>query len=152
MVVLYLIGLGLADEKDVSVKGKEIIKASKRVYLESYTSILGVPVERLEKFYDRKIIVAYRETCENEIDEILKEISLEEKDSIFSFLVVGDPFCATTHSDLFLRAKEHGIQVKVVHNASIMNAVGITGLQVYTFGPSVSVCFFTDNWRPFSFY
>ncbi len=37
---------------------------------------------------------------------------------------------ATTHSDLVLRAKEKGIQYKVIHNASIMNAVGCTGLQV----------------------
>lgn len=32
-----------------------------------------------------------------------------------------------------------------------MNAVGITGLQVYLFGPSISVPFFTDNWKPMSF-
>ena len=33
-------------------------------------------------------------------------------------LVVGDPFGATTHADLMLRAKECGIATKVVHNAS----------------------------------
>ena len=60
--------------------------------------------------------------------------------------MVGDPFCATTHSDLFLRAIKHGIKVKVIHNASIMSAVGITGLQVYLFGPSISIPFFTENW------
>lgn len=37
---------------------------------------------------------------------------------------------ATTHSDLVLRAIETGIQYNVVHNASIMNAVGCCGLQV----------------------
>jgi len=40
-------------------------------------------------------------------------------------------FCrATTHADLLLRAKERGIDTKVIHNASIMNAVGCCGLQV----------------------
>lgn len=37
---------------------------------------------------------------------------------------------ATTHSDLVLRALNAGIQYHVVHNASIMNAVGCCGLQV----------------------
>lgn len=38
--MFYIIGLGLGDPKDVTVKGLEIIKACERVYLESYTSIL----------------------------------------------------------------------------------------------------------------
>jgi len=70
----------------------------------------------------------------------------------FSFLVVGDPFCATTHSDLYLRAVQLGINVEVVHNASIVSAVGCCGLQVYRFGEIVSVPFFTEKWRPDSFY
>jgi len=37
---------------------------------------------------------------------------------------------ATTHSDLVLRAVKLGIPYKVIHNASIMNAVGCCGLQV----------------------
>jgi diphthine synthase len=76
----------------------------------------------------------------------------EAKSSIISFLVVGDPFGATTHSDLFLRAKDLGVEVEVIHNASIFTAVGLTGLQLYRFGETVSVPFFTENWRPYSFY
>lgn len=45
--MLYLIGLGLASERDVTVEGLEIIKRCERVYLEEYTSILLVPRERL---------------------------------------------------------------------------------------------------------
>jgi len=40
--MLYLIGLGLADEKDISVKGLEIVRKASRVYLEAYTAILLV--------------------------------------------------------------------------------------------------------------
>lgn len=40
--MLYVIGLGLADEKDISVKGLEIVKKASRVYLEAYTAILLV--------------------------------------------------------------------------------------------------------------
>lgn len=69
-----------------------------------------------------------------------------------AFLVVGDPFGATTHTDLALRAKERGITISVVHNTSIMNAVGCCGLQLYRYGQTISIVFFTDNWRPHSFY
>ncbi len=53
MVYLYMIGLGLGDEKDVTVKGLEIIKKSKRVFLESYTSVLTCGIERLSEFYGK---------------------------------------------------------------------------------------------------
>jgi len=45
--MLYLIGLGLADEKDITVKGLEIVRKVERVYLEAYTSILLVDHEKL---------------------------------------------------------------------------------------------------------
>ena len=45
--MLFLIGLGLADETDVTVKGLEVIKTASRVYLEAYTSILLVDKEKL---------------------------------------------------------------------------------------------------------
>merc|ERR1719277_1539603 len=69
-----------------------------------------------------------------------------------SFLVVGDPLCATTHCDLWLRARERGVEVKVVHNASVMNAVAACGLQLYRFGETVSIPFWVDDWKPTSFY
>ena len=33
-----------------------------------------------------------------------------------------------------------------------MSAIGSTGLQLYNFGQTVSMVFFTDNWKPSSFY
>lgn len=65
---------------------------------------------------------------------------------------MGDAFCATTHADLYLRAVKLGIKVEVIHNASIVSAVGCTGLQVYRFGEVVSVPLWTDKWKPDSFY
>lgn len=45
--MLYLIGLGLADETDVTVKGLQLIRKVERVYLEAYTSILLVDTSKL---------------------------------------------------------------------------------------------------------
>ena len=47
LTMLYLVGLGLADETDITVKGLEIVKQSDRVYLEAYTSILLVDKSKL---------------------------------------------------------------------------------------------------------
>lgn len=38
--MLYIIGLGLNDEKDITVKGLEAIQKCDAVFLEAYTSIL----------------------------------------------------------------------------------------------------------------
>ena len=38
--MLYLIGLGLCDPSDITVKGLDVVKRASRVYLEAYTSIL----------------------------------------------------------------------------------------------------------------
>eukprot|EP00105_Crassostrea_gigas_P013102 XP_011429313.1 PREDICTED: diphthine methyl ester synthase-like [Crassostrea gigas] len=146
--MLFFVGLGLGDAKDITVKGLEVVKKCKRVYLEAYTSILTVGKDALEEFYGREIILADRDMVETNSDEILS--GAEEED--VAFLVVGDPFGATTHTDLVLRAKEKGLDYRVVHNASIMNACGCCGLQLYNFGETVSIVFWTDTWKPDSYY
>lgn len=45
--MFHIIGLGLADEKDISVKGLEVVKKAERVYLEAYTAILLVEKDQL---------------------------------------------------------------------------------------------------------
>ncbi|EEQ27484.1 diphthine synthase [Microsporum canis] len=153
--MLYLVGLGLADETDITVKGLEIVKNAERVYLEAYTSILLVDTSKLEELYGRPVIVADREMVETSSDEILHNADKVD----VAFLVVGDPFgtlvlvnSATTHTDLVLRARELGIEMRNIPNASIMSAIGCTGLQLYSFGQTVSMVFFTDTWKPSSYY
>jgi diphthine synthase len=102
---------------------------------------------------------------ESSSDEILADANTKD----IAFLVVGDPFgfvnlipmniisflisiSATTHTDLSLRARALGIQTRTIHNASILTGVGITGLSLYNFGQTTSMVFFTDSWRPSSFY
>ncbi len=150
-MVFFIIGLGLGDELDITLKGLQAIKSCEYIYLESYTSILGVQKDKLEALYCKKITEADRETCEEDIDEILAQAKSNEDKNV-AFLVVGDPFCATTHMDLFLRAVKKGLIVEIVHNASIINAAGCSGMQVYRFGEVVSLPFFTENWKPYSFY
>ena len=59
---------------------------------------------------------------------------------------------ATTHTDLALRARRLKISTTTIPNASILSAIGSTGLQLYNFGQTTSMVFFTPTWRPSSFY
>lgn len=146
--MFYLVGLGLGDAKDITVKGLEIVRKAKRVYLEAYTSILTVGKEALEKYYGREIILADRDMVEQSSDELINDAAEDD----IAFLVVGDPLGATTHTDLILRAVEKGVKYQIIHNASIINAIGCCGLQLYNYGEAVSICFWTDTWRPDSFF
>jgi diphthine methyl ester synthase len=140
-MTLYMIGIGLWDEKDITFKGLEAVKRCDKVFLESYTSKLGVPVENLEKLYGKKIILADRAMVEKRAEEIIQPA----EHGAVAFLVIGDVFGATTHTDLFLRAKEEHVEVVVINNASVLNAIGIVGLELYKFGKATSIPFHSEN-------
>lgn len=145
--MFQLVGVGLGDAKDVTVRGLEAIQAADIVYLEAYTSFLiNSSHEELAKFYGRPVLIADRSMVES------GEVLAEAQHKAVVLLVVGDVFGATTHSDLVVRCTEQGIPLKVIHNASIINAVGCCGLQLYRFGQVLSLCFWTDSWRPDSWY
>ena len=144
--MLTFIGLGLFDESDVSVRGLDAIKSADTVFLEVYTSVLtGATIERLEACYGKKITPLYREDVEIHADKILD--AAEFGNAVF--LTAGDSMIATTHSDLRIRAANRNIQTKIIHGASITTAVcGLSGLQNYRFGKSVSVPFPYGKWFP----
>ncbi len=140
--MLYLIGIGLSDEKDITVKGLEAVKQCDKLYLESYTSRLSCTREDLEKFYEKKVELANREFVEN-AEKLLKEA----ENSDVALLVIGDPLVATTHWDILQRAREKGIKTEVIHNANIVSVVASTGLQVYKFGKTTSIPFPKENYE-----
>ncbi|KAL3537006.1 hypothetical protein ACH5RR_000372 [Cinchona calisaya] len=87
-----------------------------------------------EKLYEESICAADKEMVKENADELL----MEAISSDVAFLVVGDPFGATTRTDL-VRAKKFGVVVKVVNNASVLNAIGVCGLQLYRYRDTVSI-------------
>lgn len=136
--MLTFVGLGLYDEKDISIKGLEAVKNADLVYAEFYTSrLMGTSHEDLERLYSKEIRLLTRHDVEEEpfwLDEA--------RDMDVAFLVGGDPMVSTTHLDLRLRALEIGIETKVIHSSSIVTAVsGATGLQNYRFGRSATIPF-----------
>ena len=62
--MLYIIGMGLHDEKDLSLRGVDALKKCSRVYAEFYTSPVKVNVRNLEKITGKKIEVLERKDVE----------------------------------------------------------------------------------------
>jgi diphthine synthase len=79
--------------------------------------------------------------CEQGAEDIVNIAEIKD----VAFLVVGDPMSATTHVELFRLAREKKVPVQVIHNASVLTAIGITGLQLYKFGKTTSVPFIEDH-------
>jgi len=143
-MVFYLIGIGL-DENQISKEGFEIIKKADEVYLENYTVDFPYSLRDLEKSLGIKITPLNREDVENE--SILKQA--DKKDIVL--LVFGSPLTATTHISLILSCIKQKIEYKIIHNASIFDAIAETGLQLYKFGKTASMPTWNDNFKPKSF-
>ena len=144
--MLTFIGLGLYDEKDLSVKGLEAVRSADHVYLETHTSrLMGASAKALSGFYGRPVIAVTREAMEVDPREILARA----RDGEVALLCGGDPMVSTTHADLRLRARAAGVATRIIHGASIQSAVsGLTGLQNYRFGKSTSIPFPSGSWFP----
>ena len=145
--MLYLIGLGIGDEKDISLRGIDTCKTAKKVYLERYTCPLKIDVKNLESIIEKEITVLDRAGVEESGDIIG---SAETEDTVL--LVGGDPLSATTHTQIILDAKEKGIDVEIVHSSSIFTAIAECGLSLYKFGKVVSLPRPQKNYFPTSPY
>ncbi len=146
--MLTLVGLGLWDEKDLSLNGMEAAAKADRVYAEFYTADWGGSVKRLEKLVGKKITVLKRSGMEEESQAIMKEA--RSKDVVV--LVPGDPLVATTHIHLILEARKRSIPTKIVHSSSVYAAISECGLGIYGFGRTSTVVKPQEGYEPGSFY
>jgi diphthine synthase len=137
---LIFIGLGLNDEKGISLKGLEEAKTADGVFLELYTSLLpDFSLKQLEALLGKRVHVVTRRNLEEENGALILNAAEKGKAVL---LVPGDPFIATTHVALRIEAEKRGVKTRIVHGASILSAiVGLSGLHNYKFGKTVTIPF-----------
>ena len=147
--MLTFVGLGLWDEKDVSLRGLEAIRDADEVYAEWYTAHLGgAAPDKLTAFYGKRVAFLDRDPLERG-DALLE--AARSRDVVL--LAVGDSMTATTHVELRVRAAQLGIPTRVVHGASIATAAaGLLGLTSYKFGRATTIVFPDGNYFPTSPY
>src|SRR2546427_4303597 len=144
---LVFVGLGLYDEKGITLRGLDEARSADVVFAELYTSSLtGATIESVERLIGKKIRTLTRADVEDG-GTILKAAARQK----VAFLVVGDPMAATTHVDLRLRAASANTPTRIVHGVSILTAAaGALGLQVYKFGRTTTVPFPGAGFSPTS--
>lgn len=149
-MALYFIGIGLSDEKDISLKGLETAKRCDVIFAEFYTQKLNTTKEKLGGLVGKKITELTRKQVEEETGIILEPAKTKN----VGFLVGGDPFSATTHIALRHEAIQKGIETRVIHASSIFSAIGEVGLHMYKFGTTITIPYpeKVGNKLPFSAY
>jgi diphthine synthase len=137
---LIFVGLGLNDEKGISIKGLEETKTADSVFMELYTSLMpDFNLQRFEALCGKKVKLVSRSELEEENGSAILEAAKKGKTV---FLVPGDPFIATTHVTLRVDAEKQGIKTRIIHGASIISAiVSLSGLHNYKFGKTVTIPF-----------
>jgi diphthine synthase len=133
--MLVLAGLGISDEKGITLEEVEEAKNADYIFLELYTNIWKGSVENLEKIIEKKIHILRRKDLEEDVNKI---VNLAKNKKVIIF-VPGDPLVATTHSSIILECMKNGIDYKILHNSSIFSAICETGLHIYKFGQAVTI-------------
>ncbi|KZX12275.1 diphthine synthase [Methanobrevibacter curvatus] len=147
--MLYFVGLGLFDIKDISIKGLDTLKKADKIYAEFFTSkLFGSSIEAIEELIAKKIIILNRQEVEED------NLFFNDADKLNVALITGgDPLIATTHTDFLVEAKNKGIDYEVIHGSSILSAApGLSGLQAYKFGKVTTIPFPDENFFPKSPY
>jgi diphthine synthase len=137
--MLSFVGLGLYDERSITLEGRDAIRSADRAFAERYTSTLaGATIDDLEAHHGVAIALRDRAGVERDPEPILDAAETGHA----AFLVGGDPMVSTTHVDLRLRAHERGIETRVVHGTTARTVAGsLTGLQNYRFGKATTLPF-----------
>jgi len=135
---LTFVGLGLNDERGISLRGLDLAREADCVFAEFYSSLMPqLDVRKLESLIGKPILLLKRSDVEENAQHAILDKMRGKK---AAFLVPGDPMVATTHIDLRLRAERAGIKTKVIPGASIFSVIcALTGLQAYKFGRTVTL-------------
>jgi len=133
--MLYLLSLGLSDEKDMSLKALETAKRCTRLYAEFYTLKMNTDAGKLSELVGKPVKELERSGMEEGFEKIVEEARKQD----VGVFVGGDALSATTHISLVMDARKAGVKVEIIHGASIFSAVAETGLQLYKFGRTVTL-------------
>jgi len=134
--MLWFIGLGISGISELSDSTLDVIRNAKIVYLESFTSpISETEKKELENISSGEFKIAKRWLVEDG-NEILK--NSKNKETIL--ISYGDPYIATTHLELKIRAMRDGIKTKTIHSSSIVSSlIGEVGLHYYKVGKVLTI-------------
>ena len=133
--MLWFIGMGISGFRSIPNKALDIIKKADIVYLEQFTS----PIAQ-ETILEITSICNKTKQARRWMVEDGTEILENAKEKNVVLLSYGDPFMATTHTDLRVRASTSGTKTRVIHaSSSITSMIGECGLHFYKMGRAATI-------------
>ena len=134
--MLWFVGLGIGGPDAISEKSRKIISESDIVYFEQFTSPMS---EDQTKFLQQLAKGQFR-LAPRWLVEDGKEILEVAKTNTVALLSYGDPYIATTHIELRVRAIQDGTKTDTIHASSaITSLIGECGLHFYKVGKTVTI-------------
>lgn len=134
--MLWFIGLGISGADGLGADAIKVLKNVDIVFLEVFTS----PIARSQLTKIRKLVKGELKTASRWMVEDGKTILNEAKNRKVALLSYGDPFIATTHIELRVRAILEKIKTRTIHAASaIPSLIGECGLHYYKIGRPVTM-------------
>lgn len=129
--MLWFIGLGISGSKSIPSEAIDVLEKADMVYLEQFTSpISKSDLAKIKKMTKGEFKIAKRWLVEDG-NEILQN-SKKKKVVLLSY---GDPYIATTHIELRVRAIEEKIKTFSIHaSSSLTSMIGECGLHFYKIG------------------
>ena len=129
--MLWFIGLGISGFKSIPTEALDVLSKADIVYLEQFTSPIGKSdLAKIKNAINGEFKPAKRWLVEDG-NEIL-ENSKKNKVVLLSY---GDPYIATTHIELRVRAIEREIKTHSIHaSSSLTSMIGECGLHFYKVG------------------
>jgi diphthine synthase len=129
--MLWFVGLGISGFKSIPSEALDILSKADIVYLEQFTSPIGkIDLIKIKNATKGEFILAKRWLVEDG-----KEILENAKKKKVVLLAYGDPYIATTHIELRIRAIEEKIKTYSIHaSSSLTSLIGECGLHFYKVG------------------
>ncbi len=129
--MLWFVGFGISGFKSIPIEALDVISKADVVYLEQFTSPIGESdLTKIKRATNGEFKLAKRWLVEDG-NEILKNAKKKK----VVLLAYGDPYIATTHIELRVRAIEDKIKTFSIHaSSSLTSMIGECGLHFYKVG------------------
>ena len=129
--MLWFVGLGVSGFKSIPNEALDIISKADIVYLEQFTS----PISKSDLIKIKNVINGEFKEGKRWMVEDGREILRDAKKKRVVLLSYGDPYIATTHIELRVRAIEEKIKTYSIHaSSSLTSMIGECGLHFYKIG------------------
>ncbi|AAM01961.1 diphthine synthase [Methanopyrus kandleri] len=136
---LYLVGGGLSDVRDLTLRALEVLASVELVLVDTYTSVYDVSEGDLKRLLngfggDPEVRMCSRRDLEERFFDLC-----EGYDRV-ALLSPGDPMAATTHVALVVEAADRGWDVEIINGVSVFTAApSKSGLEMYRFGRTATI-------------